>query len=78
MEVSKPKSTKKRKLEDADGPSPAKKRKLVEDKKTLFKSRSSQGTEQELNLDEGVSRGMKNVKIDHLGLGSRRVLEEKS
>jgi hypothetical protein len=41
MEDTKLKSTKKRKLEDVDGPSPAKKRKLVEDKKTLFKSRSS-------------------------------------
>jgi hypothetical protein len=67
-------------MNDANGPTPSKKRKLVEDvseKKSFLKNRSSQHTE-DLNLSEGISRGMKNVKIDNVGLGSRRVLEDKS
>lgn len=82
MEVVQPLSqaSKKRKME-VNGPSPTKKMKLVEDvsaKKSFLKNRSSQNTEQELNLSEGISRGMKNVKIDNMGVGSRRVLEDKS
>ena len=69
--------SKKRKMVE-DGPTPSKKRKLVEDKKSFFKNRSSQGTDRNLDLPEGVSRGMKIVKIDNVGLGSRRILEEKS
>lgn len=67
-------------MADVDGPTPTKKRKLVEDssKKSFFKNRNNSQNTEDLNLSEGISRGMKNVKIDNVGLGSRRVLEEKS
>ena len=49
------------------------------EKKALFKDRKkSQNASQNsnLNLEEGISRGMKKTKIENFGLGTRRTLPD--